>query len=277
MRKRYTRRQMFFFVLLGIIALYSLAFFTHILSQKTKEMRARKTVASPAAVVAQVTPTPTIVPTPIPDPTESIATFFQGPKAWEMRLDWSGKWGKEYHDGGSFGGFGCGLCCMANIYCSLTPYECSPIDMYEYAKEQSEYWGGGAIDWGFMKQTMTAAGFTCDVGRKPKSYKRFQKLVKESKATIVVVSSYNSTCYWQDTPGHYVTLFLYDEETDTIFLGDSGDPSHNRQRVSLKKIYKSLKTANNWQYMTVLSYDEGNDQYKHKGFGGKCIIPEDWK
>lgn len=208
---------------------------------------------------------------------EKMATFLQGPKSWEERREWSGKWGREMYDGSGFGGFGCGLCCMANIYTSFTPYVCSPVDIYKYAQKVTEYGGYGAIDWGYMKGTLKSAGFTCDVGRKPKDYKDFQKIVADSVASIVVVSSNDSDCYWKDTPGHYVTLLQYNEMTDEIFLGDSGDPSHNRHWVDLKKIYKSLKTANNWQYMTVTSYDEGQDNWKHKKISGSCVLPEQWQ
>lgn len=213
-------------------------------------------------------------PSPTVDPTEKMATFFQGPKSWKERRVWSGEWGDSCYDGGNFGGFGCGLCCMANIYTSLTPYECSPLDMYRYAKKASGYGGGGAIDWGYIKETLRMAGFTSDVFRKPRRYETFQKAARETIAMIAVVSSQNSTCYWKDTPGHYVTILAYDEKKDRIFLGDSGDPSHNRQWVPLKKIYQSLKTANRWQYLAVTAYDRASDQWKHHGFGGVCILPE---
>lgn len=213
-------------------------------------------------------------PQPTADPTASIATFFQGPKSWGQRRTWSGEWGESYYDGGNFGGFGCGLCSMANIYTSLSPYECSPVDMYKFAKKETAYGGGGAIAWGFIRRTMTAAGFTCAVGKKPDRYEQFQKKVKQSQAVIVVVSSSDSTCYWKNTPGHYVTLFLYDEKTDRIFLADSGDPDHNRRWVPLEKIYRSLKTASEWQYMTVTDYQENADTWKHKGYGGNCVLPE---
>ena len=73
---------------------------------------------------------PTTEPTRKPvDKTLQIYTYLQGPKSWNQGIDWSGEWGESYMDGGSFGGFGCGLCCMANIYSSLTPYQCSPVDM----------------------------------------------------------------------------------------------------------------------------------------------------
>lgn len=235
--------------------------------------------ASSPAVMA-VSPSSPIMETTAPEPddqTAAIATFLQGPKSWKSGLQWSGEWGKTYYDGSSFGAFGCGLCCTANIYCSLTDYRCSPVDMYNYAKRVTEYEGGGAIDWGYMKRTLTVAGFTCKVGKKPERYEEFQSIVEESQACVVVVSSNDSTCYWKDTPGHYVTLFLYDKELDKVFLADSGDPGHNRHWVSLNKIYRSLKTANHWQYMSVLNYDEEKDQWKHKKINGNCVLPKEWQ
>lgn len=211
------------------------------------------------------------------DSTERIASFLQGPKSWKARLDWSGKWGKTNYDGSSFGAFGCGLCCMANIYCSLTDYRCSPIDMYKYAKAMTEYGGGGAIDWGYMRDTLQYTGFTCEVGKKPKKYKTFQNLVKNSLACLVVVSSEDSTCYWKNTPGHYVVLFCYNEETDEVFLTDSGDPNHNRHWIPLEDVYRSLKTANHRQYMTITAYDEQKDGWKHTDINGTCVLPENWK
>ncbi len=242
--------------------------------EEVKEVSSPKVVEAPKVTTA---PTPTAQPTPTPDPTEGLATYFQGPRCWNERREWSGEWGEAYYDGGSFGGFGCGLCCMANVYCSFTEYQCSPVDMYKYAKKKTFYSGGGAIDWGYMKQTLKSAGFTCDVWRKPSKYKKFQEMVKNSLACIVVVSSYNSECYWKDTPGHYVTLFLYDETTDKVFLGDSGDPEHNRQWVPLKKIYRSLKTANRWQYLQITDYEKEKDKYRHKKIGGNCVLPKNWK
>jgi hypothetical protein len=166
---------------------------------------------------------------------------------------------------------------MANIYTSFTEYECSPIDMYEYAKKSSGYGGGGAIDWGYMKDTLKSLGFTSDVRRKPKSYERFRQLVDESMACIVLVSSNDSDCYWKDTPGHYVTLLAYDKTSDKVFLGDSGDPDHNRHWVALEKVYRSLKTASSWQCLQVLKHDKKADSWKHEGFGGTCVLPDGWK
>ncbi len=214
-------------------------------------------------------------PTATPNPEDGIYSFFQGPKCWEEQREWAGKWGEEYHDGANFGAFGCGFCCMANIYSTMTEYECTPIELYKRSKKVTLYGGGGAISWGLMRQTMTDLGFQVELGDKPATYKEFKELVAANPATLILVSSYNDDSYWQNTPGHYVTLFLYDEGTETAFLTDSGDPNHNRQRVKLKTMYKALKTSSDFQYMTVVSYDESKDNWKHKKAGGTWVRPED--
>lgn len=275
MQKRtYDRKELILIVFVSAVILAAGVFLKLWDEKRTEGEEAASVQVTTQAAINVQTPVPEPVRTP--DPTAGIASFLQGPKSWKEKREWSGEWGKEYYDGGSFGGFGCGLCCMANIYNSLTQYRCSPVDMYEYAKKASMYGGGGAIDWGYMKETMTRLGFTCEVGRKPARYPSFQEKIKQAKACIVVVSSADSACYWKNTPGHYVTLFLYDKKTDKVFLTDSGDPSHNRHWVSLKKVYRSLKTANHWQYMAVTGYDAKKNSWKHNGFGGTCILPESW-
>lgn len=233
---------------------------------------------SEKVVTAIATPTPspapakaTMTPKPTPKPEEGIYTYLQGPKSWGQRLQWSGEWGVTYYDGGSFGGFGCGLCCIANVYSSLTKYQCTPVDAYHYAKKETGYGGGGAIDWGYMRRTLSSMGFDCKVHRKPASYEKFKEQIRKNKASIVLVSSNNSTCYWKNTPGHYVTIFLYDEKTEKVFLADSGDPNHNRHWVSLKKIYSSLKTASPWQFLSVTDYEEKSDTWKHKSAKGNWV------
>ena len=275
-KRNYTRKQLAVIILLSIGMLAAAALLNIFFPADSKETETSSVTVNTPKVVATAVP-PTAVPTNTPDPTEKIATFLQGPKSWKKRLAWSGKWGKEYYDGASFGAFGCGLCCMATIYTTFSGYECSPIDVYEYAKRKTEYSGGGAIDWGYMKGTLKTLGFTSDVWRKPGRYGQFQQMVKNAMACIVVVSSNNSDCYWKDTPGHYVTLFSYDEMTDKIFLADSGDPSHNRNWVNLKKIYKSLKTANNWQILEVTAFNPKKDEWQHRGFGGIYVMPDGWK
>ncbi|MCR4604736.1 MAG: hypothetical protein K5639_01930 [Eubacterium sp.] len=248
----------------------------------------KNTQSEPEKVVStNVVQEPEVTPEPVknePEPTEEpemesepgIATFFQGPKSWKKKYDWSGYWGDLTIDGRRFGGFGCGLCCMANFYCSLTPYQCSPIDMYKFAKKVSSYPGGGAIDWPQIKKTMEAAGFVVDYGKRPKKYSKFKKLMKEAMASMVVVSSSYDNSFWKNTYGHYVTLFKYDPVTDMAFLGDSGKKHRNRRWISLKKVYKALKLSNSNHYMRMLSYDENRDTYKHKKISGKWVKPVYW-
>lgn len=217
---------------------------------------------------------PTTEPTRKPvDKTLQIYTYLQGPKSWNQGIDWSGEWGESYMDGGSFGGFGCGLCCMANIYSSLTPYQCSPVDMYRYAKKHTGYGGGMAIDWGYIRRGLTSLGLHCHVERKQETYHEFRENIRKSKCAIVLVSSANSTVHWKNTPGHYVTIFEFQEETEKVFLADSGDPDHNRRWIHLKKVYRSLKTASNWQYLVVSGYDKQKDHWHHKKANGTWNRP----
>lgn len=213
-------------------------------------------------------------PEPTVNPEDGVYSFLQGPKSWKQRRAWSGKWGVEFYDGASFGGFGCGFCGMANIYSTLTPYKCTPIDLYEWTKKNTYYEGGGAVAWQFMRRAMVRLGFEVKLGERPSSYGAFQAAMAESQSMLVLVSSYEDDSYWQDTPGHYVTLFLYNSETDEVFLTDSGDPNHNRHWVPLKTIYKALKTSSDFQYMSVISYEEGKDKWKHASADGTWVPPE---
>lgn len=205
---------------------------------------------------------------------ESIFTYLQGPRSWSEKRDWSGSWGSEFYDGGSFGAFGCGLCCLANVYSTLSNFQCTPVDMYRFAKRNTGYRGGGAIAWEYMDSILASLGLQGSLRRKPDSYSDFQKQISEVSCSIVLVSSDASKCYWQDTPGHYVTIFLYNKKNDTVFLADSGDPGHNRRRVELRKIYKSLKVASEWQYLCIGDYNGENDIWKHKALNGEWVKPD---
>lgn len=247
---------------IGIIVIMSLR--KDVPEQRTE---GKKKVVS----VKKETEKPKETPVPVMQPEEDIYSFLQGPKSWSRRLVWSGEWGESIYQGGSFGGFGCGLCCIANVYSSLTRYECTPVEAYRYARRHTDYAGGGAIAWGYMRRSLSGLGFECEVRKKPAAYEAFQQDIRKSKAAIVLVSSADSECYWKNTPGHYVTVFLYQEKEDKVFLADSGDPEHNRSWISLKKIYKSLKTASDWQYLVVKEYDGGRDNWKHKKAEGNWI------
>lgn len=242
-----------------------------------KEIKNKETtvVEETGADRGAVTSTAIIAPPePTVNPEDEVYSFLQGPKSWEEGREWSGKWGKEYHDGSSFGAFGCGFCCMANIYSTMTEYKCSPIDVYERSKKVTLYGGGGAISWQLLRKTMSDIGFSVELGEKPSTYDAFKEKAETCQAMLVLVSSYNDDSYWKNTPGHYVTLFLYDHDKEDVFLTDSGDPEHNRHRVPLKTIYKALKTSSEFQYMSVVSYDESKDNWKHKKIGGTWVEPD---
>ncbi|MBR1900424.1 MAG: chaperonin [Lachnospiraceae bacterium] len=207
---------------------------------------------------------------------ESIYTFSQGPVAWERKTPYSGEWCEFEMEGGRFSVFGCGLCALANIYSSLTPYECSPVDMYKYAMRVSDYspsWGYGAIDWPFMGKTLRSAGFKVAFRKKDRTYEEFRAAYRNSLTAIVLISSKSDDTYWQDTPGHYVDPWLYDEQTDMIFLGDSGNPDHNRHWVPLRYLYDAMAYDSSWQYMLVRSYDDTKNTWKYSGITEACTYP----
>lgn len=236
-----------------------------------------QSIIEPTVSAVPITPAPT--PEDISKysfPEETIYSFFQGPKAWKARRTWSGSWADMIFKGNPFGNFGCGLCCMANIYCTLSDYVCSPIDMYHFAKKNSSYapsYGYGAISWPAMASTLEVCGIESQLHRKPDDYTIFQDDIAHSYATIVLISSQNSDVYWQNTGGHYVTIWNYNKEDDTIFLTDSGSPEHNRSRIDLKIIYDSLKTSSNFQYLTTNSYDKENNQWKQNQISEEWVAP----
>ena len=67
-----------------------------------------------------------------------------------------------------------------------------------------------------------------------------------------------------------MAIWLYDEETDTVFLTDPGKIACNRVRIPLRYVYNSLKTASNYQYLVIHEYVEENNLWKADG------ITEDW-
>lgn len=199
---------------------------------------------------------------------DAVFSFLQGPKSWEERRPWSGEWANEYVKGGYFGNFGCGLCCMANLYGTLTDYDCSPWDMYEYARQVSGYsptGKTGAIGWGDMKTTLEKCGFHCTLSNKPGDYETFRQQISTTKGAVVLVCSSDDDTYWENTGGHYVNIWLYDPDTDTVFLSDPGSPTRNRSRIPLRYVYDALKTASQYQYLLADNYTEENNQWKQDG------------
>lgn len=257
-----------------------------VLSQlrETERITEKMTETEPPAPVLQTETeapqTETITEAETEDPVivkeRTLYTFSQGPVAWESKTPFSGEWCEFEMEGGKFSVFGCGLCDLANIYSSITPYECSPVDMYRYAMKASDYspdWGYGAIDWPFMGQTLRSLGFRVTFRRKDRSYESFQRAYRNALTAVVLVSSRSDDTYWEDTPGHYVNPWLYDEETDRIFLGDSGNPSHNRSWVPLRYLYDAMAYDSSYQYMLVTSYNDEKNTWKYSGITEKWNKP----
>ena len=149
--------------------------------------------------------------------------------------------------------------------------------MCEYAIQASEYAPDGrygAIDWEPMRDTLKQCGVRSKLYRKPRSYKRFQRQIKKAKSAIVLICSGDDDTYWQDTPGHYVNIWLYREEDDTVFLAEPGSPENNRSRVPLRYIYDALKSISRFQYLLVKGYLEEDNQWKADGIDEAWNCPE---
>ena len=212
------------------------------------------------------------------DEEKAVYTFLQGPKAYESETEWSGSWCKETYDGNLFSVFGCGMCCMANVYNTLSDYECDPVDTYYYAKKVSSYKptkGSAAIGWGALKQTMRSTGMDCEIYQKDETYEGFRDMIKDARSAIVLISSEDDDSYWKDTGGHYVNIWLYNEGDETVFLAEPGDPEKNRTRIPLETVYNALKTQSAHQYLLISGYDKDNDAWKHsKGIAMEWIAPD---
>lgn len=212
----------------------------------------------------------------VQNPEETVFSFLQGPKSWGEKRTWSGEWSNEYVKGAYFGNFGCGMCCMANIYSTLTEYTCSPWDMYLYAREASGYTPtkkNAAIGWADMKVTLRKSGFDCSLNLKADSYEAFQTQIKQADSAVVLVCSRDDDTFWEKTGGHYVNIWLYNEETDMVFLTDPGEPTRNRQWIPLRYVYDALKTASQYQYLLVNGYEEENNQWKLDGIDEAWVSP----
>lgn len=209
-----------------------------------------------------------------------IYSFLQGPIAWKSKAEWSGQWYKLEFGNRRFGSFGCGFCCMANIYSTLSPYECSPVDIFHRATEVTEYYPcaeSGAISWDALHTTLESCGIENQLRNKPDQYERFQKQMQKNPCMIVLISSANDTKFWQNIGGHYVDIWDYQAKTDDVFLTEPGDPQKNRVRVPLQYVYDALKTSSDHQYMIVQKYQEEKNTWKHNGIDIKWRRPKDSK
>lgn len=271
------------------VCLFGLALYCVVSAEQQKGQQAKEPVLAPRAVKgepdagvcasirkniieADVIPSDFRIVTP-EERAVSVYSFLQGPRAYGDGLPWSGSWCENIVGYNTFGGFGCGFCCMANIYSTLSDYECSPWDMYEYAISVSRYYPSpesGAIDWMDIRTTLRAAGFRCKAYKKPPTYEEFQEQMKQSQSAIVLVSSYEDDTFWKDTAGHYVNIWLYQQDTDMVFLAEPGDPENNRSWIPLRYVYDALKTVSRFQYLAVTSYTEEENTWKLNG------IDEEW-
>lgn len=208
---------------------------------------------------------------------DEIYTFLQGPKAWEARREWSGEWCYQYLEGNYFGSFGCGMCCMANIYDTLADDKGSPLDAYKFARKYSGYLPtpqSGAIGWGDMKNCLRKMGMVCDLYYKPDSYEEFQNQMARCESMIVLVTSNEDDTFWKHTSGHYVNIWLYDESDDTVFLAEPGSPTNNRKRIPLRYVYDALKTISQFQYIRVDEYNAKNDTWHPDGIVDNWTMSE---
>ena len=205
-----------------------------------------------------------------------IYTFLQGPVAWNSKVPFSGAWCEEVLGGQKFSVFGCGLCCIANIYSTLTPFECSPVDMFYYARDMTEYSPSanyGAIAWEYMQQTLQLTGIHSSLMKKDPAYEEFRQNVANGITAIALVNSGDDSTYWKNVTGHYVNIWLYNSSDDTVLLADSGNPYHNRQRIPLRYVYDALKTSDAIQYLLVDSVDLAANQWQHNGIGIEWTVP----
>lgn len=205
----------------------------------------------------------------------TIYSFLQGPGSWQNRYNWSGSWGELYtEEGAYFGGFACGLCCMANVYDTLSPYEASPVEVYQYAKDNSSYYPtseNSAISWDAMYSTLSKMGIESDLANNPADYETFKSEMENCETAVILIQSDDANSVWGATDGHYVNIWNYNPDDETVFVANPGGYTKNRQIITLQECYDYLKLASNYQVLYVRSYDESQDQWKHE-----TISDENW-
>lgn len=166
---------------------------------------------------------------------------------------WNGEWARIKAGGQEFMIFGCGICCLSNAVSTLTDTVVMPDEMYYSTKEQTSYYpesGRGAVSWDIMKHMAGYYGLDMKPCNKPKDYEKFVNDVASADNTVVLVNGDNDRRLWWYTDGHYVSIWEYDPETDTVFVTDPST-QYNRLRVKLTDIYHALKTGSNYQYAVI--------------------------
>lgn len=187
------------------------------------------------------------------DEEKKIYSYIQIPKDFHPGDKWAGDWSDIESGGQTFFYFGCGVCCLSNMLSTLKDRVIRPDVMFERAKEQTDYnpdSGVGALSWEQLRTVCENAGLKAALKRKPDTLDEFRKDVEDSATTLVLVCRSDDDALWFYTKGHYVNLWEYDPDTDTVFVTD---PSglFNRNRVMIEDVYNALKTRSSYQYMTI--------------------------
>lgn len=184
---------------------------------------------------------------------KTIFSFIQIPKEMHKDEEWAGIWSDIEAGNQTFFFFGCGICCISNIISTLTEFTVTPDLMFSLTKKHAGYnpdSGIGAVSWEQMAHMCKLFGFDTEVRKKPAEYSEFRRDVQDADATIVLVCKDDDDKLWFYTKGHYVTLWSYDEKSDTVFVSDASG-LFNRDRVQLSDVYNALKSRSAAQYMLV--------------------------
>ena len=187
------------------------------------------------------------------DREKEIYSYLQVPFKYSHDPVWTGDWTYIEAGGQQFFYFGCGICCLSNMCSTFTRTPVPPDVMYERAREEIGYdpdSGVGALSWNQLKKMAKTFAEEVSVREKPGDYSRFREIIADSDTAVVLVCKDDDDKLWSYTKGHYVNIWEYDPETDTVFVTDSSS-MFNRMRVQLEDIYNALKTASDAQYMTV--------------------------
>ena len=121
---------------------------------------------------------------------KKIYSFVQVPAEYCYHREWSGDWTEIEAGGQKFFYFGCGICCLSNMCCTLTPEFSRPDRIFDLAKTYTEYnpdSGRGALSWRQLSEMCSYMGLKAEVRIKPEDYAVFQKEVSESDTTLVLV------------------------------------------------------------------------------------------
>ena len=188
------------------------------------------------------------------DSEKKIYSYLQVPEEFSKDPVWSGDWSSIEAGGQEFFYFGCGICCLSNMYSTCKEEPRTPDLFFYDARDNTDYnpdSGVGALTWYQLKELTKSFASEVKVKKKPSDYSKFQQDIEKADTAVVLVCKDNDDKLWWYTKGHYVNIWEYDPETDTVFVTDSSG-LFNRTRVNLQDIYNALKTASDAQYMTVI-------------------------